>query len=61
MRITHSEASDLIARLKAARQDGRMMDVIMPNGKRLGDCTKEDLDELGEVHLDLAESMDDDS
>lgn len=46
MRITRSEASELIARLDAAAEEGRMLDVVMPNGKPLGECTGEEISEF---------------
>lgn len=38
--ISLSEAAELMGRLKAAAEGhGRFSDVVMPNGKRLADCT----------------------
>ena len=46
MKITRSEASELIARLNAAAEEGRLLDVVMPNGKPLGECTGEEISQF---------------
>lgn len=44
------EACELIGRLKAAAEgNGRFPDVVMPNGKRLADCTIDYIGQLGET------------
>jgi hypothetical protein len=46
--ITLSEATNLIARTKAEAENGNLLGVIMPSGKRLRDCTGEYLSQLGQ-------------
>jgi hypothetical protein len=53
MKITRSEASELIARLNAAADEGRMLDVMMPNGKPLGECTGEEISQFARAMDDL--------
>jgi hypothetical protein len=58
MKITRSEASELIARLDAAaRGEGRMLDLIMPNGKPLGECTCEYVGQVGKAMQDLGNRL----
>jgi hypothetical protein len=49
MKLTIAQATDLIARTKTAAQDGNLLGVIQPNGKRLADCTSEEIAEIGEA------------
>jgi hypothetical protein len=47
MTLTTQEATDLCRRFKEARDGkGRLLDLIMPNGKRFGECTREDCEEI---------------
>jgi hypothetical protein len=46
MNITLSEAIQLTARLEAGYQERNLLGVIMPNGKPLAKCTREDLRQL---------------
>ena len=44
------QASDLLKRIGATRQaNGSLFDVVMPNGKRFGDCRKEDFVQLSKA------------
>jgi hypothetical protein len=52
--LTLSEATDLIARTKVAAKEGNLLGVIQPNGKPLGECTREDLDQFGQAMQELA-------
>ena len=37
--LTREQASDLIAQLRAALAGhGQFLDIVMPNGKKIGDC-----------------------
>ena len=48
--ISLEEACALIGRLKAAAEgNGRFPEVVMPNGKRLADCTIAYIGQLGEA------------
>jgi hypothetical protein len=48
--ISLEEAVDLIGRLKSAAEgNGRFPDVLMPNGKRLADCTIGYMGRLGDA------------
>jgi hypothetical protein len=48
--ISLLEAVELIGRLKAAAEgNGRFPEVVMPNGRRLADCTFGYIGELGEA------------
>jgi hypothetical protein len=51
--ITLSEATNLLARTKAEAENGKLLGVIMPNGKRLRDCTGEYLTQLGRAMQEL--------
>jgi hypothetical protein len=51
--ITLSEAKELIARTEAGAKQENLLGVIMPNGKRLKDCTGEYLGQLGRAMQDL--------
>ena len=48
--ISLQEAASLIGQLKAAAEgNGRFPEVVMPNGKRLADCTFGNIGQLGEA------------
>ena len=48
--ISLLEAVELIGRLKAAAEgNGRFPEVVMPNGRRLADCTFGYIGQLGEA------------
>ena len=48
--ISLQEAAELIGRLKAAAEgNGRFPEVVMPNGRRLADCTFGYIGQLGEA------------
>jgi hypothetical protein len=48
--ISLLEAVELIGRLKAAAEgNGRFPEVVMPNGRRLADCTFDYIGQLGEA------------
>jgi hypothetical protein len=48
--ISLQEATELIDRLRAAAEgNGRFSEVIMPNGRRLADCTLGYVGQLGEA------------
>jgi hypothetical protein len=48
--ISLQEAVELIGRLKAAAEgNGRFPEVVMPNGRRLADCTFGYIGQLGEA------------
>ena len=51
--ITMSEARALIARTEAAAKQANLLGLIMPNGKRLKDCTGEYLCQLGQAMQEL--------
>ena len=53
MTITMSEAKALIARTEAPAKQENLLGVIMPNGKRLKDCTGEYLCQLGQAMQEL--------
>ena len=53
--ITASEAKLLMARMDAGAKEGRLLGVIMPNGKPLGDCTGEYVRQLGAAMEELGE------
>ena len=53
LQISLNEASQFIARIEAAKEEGRLLNVIMPNGKPLGDCTKEYLQQIAEALTEL--------
>jgi hypothetical protein len=44
--LTLNEATKLIERIEKTRERGGLFNVLMPNGKRLRDCTRTDLEEL---------------
>jgi hypothetical protein len=58
LQITELEATQLIARIKAAKEKGRFLDIIMPNGKPLRDCTKEYVGQIGKAMTELGHLMD---
>jgi hypothetical protein len=48
--LTTEEAINLANRMKAAAAgEGRFLDIVMPNGKRLAECTGEYVTEVGRV------------
>jgi hypothetical protein len=48
--ISLQEAAELMGRLKAAAEgNGRFPEVVMPNGRRLADCTFGYIGQLGEA------------
>jgi hypothetical protein len=51
--VTLSEAKALIARTEAEAKQENLLGVIMPNGKRLKDCTGEYLGQLGQAMQEL--------
>ena len=51
--ITLSEAKELMARTEAGAKKGNLLGVIMPNGKPMGDCTGEYIDQLGQAMQEL--------
>ena len=53
-----SRALQLIADTKAALQNGNLLDVVQPNGKRFGDCTGEECRETGEWMMRIAARLD---
>jgi hypothetical protein len=53
LQITELEAKLLIARTKAAEKEGRLLDVIMPNGKPMKDCTGAYIAQLAEAMTEL--------
>jgi hypothetical protein len=57
LQITELEATQLIARIKAAKEQRRLLDVVMPNGKPLGDCTREEVQQIGEAMTELGHQM----
>ena len=53
--LTLGQAFDLVRQSKrAAAGDGRLLDIIMPNGKRFGDRTFEYVGEVGEAMKQFA-------
>jgi hypothetical protein len=48
--LTLEQASDLIIQLKAALADhAQFLDIVMPNGKRIGDCSGQYVRDVGEA------------
>jgi hypothetical protein len=58
LQITKQEAVLLIARKKAALAEGRLLDIIMPNGKRLRDCTGAYIEQIAQAMNELGYLMD---
>jgi hypothetical protein len=57
LQITKAEAALLIARIEACEKEGRLLDVIMPNGKRLRDCTSAYVGQIGKAMGELGYLM----
>ena len=57
LQITSAEAALLMARIKAAKEEGRLLDVIMPNAKRLRDCTGAYVGQIGKAMVELGYLM----
>jgi hypothetical protein len=57
LQITKAEAVLLIARIEACEKEGRLLDVIMPNEKRLRDCTFAYVGQIGKAMTALGYLM----
>lgn len=57
LQIAEAEAVLLIARIKACEEEGRLLDVIMPNGKRLRDCNFAYVGQVGKAMTALGYLM----
>jgi hypothetical protein len=50
-----NELLEFVDRSKRAQQSGRLMDLLMPNGKKLEDCTFSEVDEVAEQLTELGD------
>ena len=58
LRISAVEAFAFMARVDAAAKEGNMLNLMMPNGKLLGECTRKDLLEIAKAIEDAAPELD---
>ena len=55
--ITAKHAAELTERMKAAARDGSLLDLTMPNGKKLRDCTGGYVRQMGEAMDEIGRIM----
>jgi hypothetical protein len=56
--LSESEAIELTSRFKAGYREGNLLGVIMPNGKRFGECTGEYVGQIAQAMQELGSGLD---